>query len=79
MTGNRRRYTHLRLPASLSTTGSTGLGPHPQSQMWNELALLDPLLRASTSSGPPPAAATTSLCRGSVGESEQQVTNLPPR
>lgn len=55
------------------------LGPHPQSQVWNELALLDSFYRASTSSGPPPEAATTSLRHRSVDESGLQVTNLPPR
>ena len=73
--------TDIFLPDWQQSTSlpQNSLGPHPQSQVWNELALLDPFYRANTSSGPPPEAAATSLCHGSVDESGLQVTNPPPR
>ena len=46
-----------------------GLGPHPQSHDWTDLALLNSYLHASTSSGPPPEDATGSPHRESVNES----------
>lgn len=52
------------------------LGAHPQPQEWADLALVNYLLRASTTPGPPPKAA--SLHRESVDESGPQVTSLPP-
>ena len=46
-----------------------GLGPHPQSHDWTDLALLNSYLHATTSSGPPPEDATASPHRESVNES----------